>query len=245
MLTEYRRNFFLCWTTTNRDKQNHRSDGRTKETLFAIDSPPCWYTAMSEISTSPLDFRLGAVRAMPEFDESRALAGLQKLDSQVIAAVYDKYFPEVYRYIYYRLGDQTLAEDIASDVFVRLLEAAQGRRAPRSNLKAWLFSTASHVVMDHLRSKYRRPVEALSESMPDLRPTVQFEFDQREQNRFVRQAYALLTPEQQDVLAFRFGQGCSLEETAVYMKKNVNAVKALQFRALAALQRSIGEVEYE
>jgi DNA-directed RNA polymerase specialized sigma24 family protein len=47
------------------------------------------------------------------------------------------------------------------------------------------------------------------------------------------------------VIALRFGQGYSLEETANYLKKNVNAVKALQFRALAALQRQIGEVSYE
>ena len=99
--------------------------------------------------------------------------------------------------------------------------------------------------MDHLRRKYRRPLEAISESMPDLGPAVHLEFDQREQNRFVRQAYAQLTSDQQEVLALRFGQGYSLEETASQMRKNVNAVKALQFRALAALQRSIGEVEYE
>ncbi|MFN2152656.1 MAG: sigma factor-like helix-turn-helix DNA-binding protein, partial [Anaerolineales bacterium] len=43
----------------------------------------------------------------------------------------------------------------------------------------------------------------------------------------------------------RFGDGYSLEETAAVMQKKVNAVKALQFRALAALQRHIGEVSYE
>jgi RNA polymerase sigma-70 factor (ECF subfamily) len=61
----------------------------------------------------------------------------------------------------------------------------------------------------------------------------------------VQEAYARLTSEQQDVLALRFGQGYSLEETALHMKKKVNAVKALQFRALAALQRQIGEVAHE
>ena len=178
-------------------------------------------------------------------NDRRALDGLQQLDSQVIGAVYDQYFPEVYRYVFYRLSDQTLAEDIASDVFVRLLEAAQSGRAPQTNLKGWLISTASHAVMDHLRRKYRRPVEAISESMPDLGPAIHTELDQCEQNRCVQQAYAQLTSEQQDVLALRFGQGYSLEETASHMKKNVNAVKALQFRALAALQRQIGEVDYE
>jgi len=64
----------------------------------------------------------------------------------------------------------------------------------------------------------------------------------REQGDAVREAYAELTPDQQDVLALRFGSGYSLEETARMMDKKVNAVKALQFRALAALQRNIGEV---
>jgi RNA polymerase sigma-70 factor (ECF subfamily) len=54
-----------------------------------------------------------------------------------------------------------------------------------------------------------------------------------------------LTSEQQHVLALRFGQGYSVEETAAHLQKNINAVKALQFRALAALQRQIGEVNYE
>jgi RNA polymerase sigma-70 factor (ECF subfamily) len=56
---------------------------------------------------------------------------------------------------------------------------------------------------------------------------------------------AQLTPDQQNVLALRFGEGYSLEETASAMRKNVNAVKALQFRALAALQRNLGEVAVE
>jgi DNA-directed RNA polymerase specialized sigma24 family protein len=47
------------------------------------------------------------------------------------------------------------------------------------------------------------------------------------------------------VLALRFGLGFSLDETAAQMKKNANAIKALQFRALAALQRQMGEVSYE
>ncbi len=50
-----------------------------------------------------------------------------------------------------------------------------------------------------------------------------------------------LTEDQQQVLALRFGQGYSLEETAAVMKKQINAVKALQFRALNALQRKIGD----
>lgn len=182
---------------------------------------------------------------MSVYNEPQALAGLQKLDSQAIGAIYDQYFPEVYRYVRYRINDDSVAEDIASDVFVRLLEATQKKQGPQSSLKGWLIATASHAVNDHLRRQYRRPVEALSDSLPDRGASVHSEVDAREQNRQVRSAYAQLTSEQQHVLALRFGQGYSVEETAAHLNKNINAVKALQFRALASLQRQIGEVNYE
>lgn len=186
-----------------------------------------------------------SIKRMSVTDGQQELKTLRELDTQAIGAVYDQYFSEVYRYALYRIGDQTLAEDITSDVFTRLLEAVQGGRAPHSNLKGWLIGTASHVVTDHIRKKYRRPEEEIPESLPDLTPGPASEVDQREQNHAVQSAYAQLTPEQQHVLALRFGQGYSLEETATFMNKKTNAVKALQFRALAALQREIGVVDYE
>ena len=179
------------------------------------------------------------------YDERSALNGLRKLDSQSIGAVYDQYFTEIYRYVRYRINEDAVAEDVASDVFVRLLEASQRGQGPDTNLKGWLIATASNAVNDHLRRKYRRPTEALSDAMPDHASNIHNEVDLREQNRAVQTAYAQLTSEQQHVLALRFNQGYSLEETASHMKKKVNAVKALQFRALASLQRLIGEVNYE
>jgi RNA polymerase sigma-70 factor, ECF subfamily len=187
----------------------------------------------------------GAAYTMTNFDEQRALDGLRKLDSQSIGAIYDKYFPEVYRYVHYRINDDATAEDIASDVFVRLLDATQKKQGPQTNLRGWLVATASNAVNDHHRRHYRRPVEVLSDSMADGAPSIHSEIDSREQNRLVMGAIARLTYEQQHVLALRFGQGYSIEETAAFMKKNVNAVKALQFRALASLQRQIGEMSYE
>jgi RNA polymerase sigma-70 factor (ECF subfamily) len=195
--------------------------------------------------THPTNFQAKAAYTMLLTDTDRVLDGLQNLNEQVIGAIYDKYFSEIYRYVLYRIGDPTLAEDMSSDVFLRLLEAVRSGHPPQTNLKGWLIGTASHVVTDHLRQKYRRPEEEISESMPDRGPSITSEVDQREQNRIVNDAYAQLTPEQQHVLALRFGQGYSLEETAALMSKNVNAVKALQFRALAALQREVGEVDYE
>lgn len=177
---------------------------------------------------------------MPIPDQNE-LEGLQRLDQQTISAVYDRYFPEVYRFLCYRLNDEHLAEDIASDVFVRLLEAAKSGRGPQTNLKAWLLATASHILTDHLRKAYRRPESELPETLPDEAPNLPQDYERIERDKHLKKAMSTLTEEQQYVVTLRFGQGYSLEETAGLMKKNVNSVKQLQFRALAALNRALGE----
>ena len=178
---------------------------------------------------------------MSTSDDQSELDGLRSLDPQVISAVYERYFQTVYRYIFYRVGDPTLAEDLTSEVFLRLLQAARSNRAPAVNLKGWLLGTSAHAVNDHFRGSYRQPLANLYDGIEDTAQQPAEEVEQRERQRRLRGAMAHLTPEQQHVLALRFGEGYSLEETATVMKKNVNAIKQLQLRALAALNRKIGE----
>ncbi len=178
---------------------------------------------------------------MPTLPEQTELESLRRLDPQEISAVFDRYYPEVFRFVRYRLDDEHTAEDIASEVFVRLLEAVKTGRGPQSNLKAWLLGTASHITTDHLRKKYRRPTDQLPETVADANPGPAMEYEHQEHEHHLKSALSTLTEEQQNVLALRFSQAHSLEETASLMRKNVNAIKQLQFRALAALNRALGE----
>jgi len=169
------------------------------------------------------------------------LSSLRRLDPHTLASIHDRYFPEVYRYAAYRLGDTLVAEDVASEAFVRLLESLQTGRGPRTNVRSWLIGTANHLVYDHFRAAYRKPEQALPELTAGEDGDPQLFLEDGERRRGLRQALESLTPEQQHVLALRFGGGYSLEETAGLMGKNANAIKALQFRALAAMRRALRE----
>jgi RNA polymerase sigma-70 factor, ECF subfamily len=184
---------------------------------------------------------LPIIATMSRFEEKQELDGLRRLDPQVISSIFDRFFPIVFKYVRYRLNDIAQSEDIASDVFVRLLEAVKNGKGPDSNIKAWLLGTASHAVNDHHRKNYRRPTEEIPESLQDYQDIPSETSEQRERQRRIRIALSKLTIEQQHVIDLRFGQELSLEETAIVMKKNVNAVKQLQLRALAALNRQIDE----
>jgi RNA polymerase sigma-70 factor (ECF subfamily) len=171
----------------------------------------------------------------------------RKLDANALTQIHDQYYPEIYRYVRYRLDNEQVCEDITSEVFLRLLDALHQNRGPNQSLRGWLFGTASNLVNDYLRHHYARPVEELKEHADDghsVDPNSPEKFlDDSFQRQEVRQAFQKLTGEQQHVLALRFADERSLDETARIIGKSISAVKALQFRALASLRRYLDERE--
>jgi RNA polymerase sigma-70 factor, ECF subfamily len=176
----------------------------------------------------------------PPFDEQNALKGLRDLDPQAITAIHTHYYPNIFRYARYRFGDARLAEDVTSEVFARLLEAVNSGQGPRTSLRGWLMATVANLVNDHYRKQYRRRTEEISEDIEANSPGLLSILEGKEQHRAVQAALKNLTSDQQNILALRFGSGYSLEHTAEAIGKKVNAVKQLQFRALAALRRQLG-----
>jgi RNA polymerase sigma-70 factor, ECF subfamily len=166
------------------------------------------------------------------------LTRVRRLDMATLAHIHDRYYPDVYRFIRYRLNDEHISEDIASEVFMRLLDALHQQGGPTKDLRSWLIGTASHLVNDHLRVQYSRKTEPIEneDSFVDTN-NPEASLDTLMQNQQLRHAITRLTPEQQDVLALRFVEEYSLEQTATHLKKTVNAVKALQFRAIESLKR--------
>lgn len=171
------------------------------------------------------------------------LARAKKQDMQSLTALHDQLYPLVYRYVSYRLEDEQAREDIVSETFVRLLDVLHRPGQNVQDVRAWLIGTAAHLVSDHYRRQYRRPESGLEqhEDLPDGQHTPEHAAEQNQARSEVHRALKKLTGDQQHVLALRFSQEFSLEETARLMKKSVNAVKVLQFRALAALRRAMDE----
>ncbi len=173
-------------------------------------------------------------------DPDKLTALARELDVQALAEIHDLYYPAIYRYVHYRLDDEQLVEDITAEVFLRLIDSLQRKGREVRDVRAWLFGTANHLINDALRRKYRKPVENLDDhEYLSGGETPEVATEQNERARAVRRAMRLLTPEQQQVLIFRFTMEFSLEETAGLMRKSVGAIKTLQFRALGSLRRHL------
>jgi RNA polymerase sigma-70 factor (ECF subfamily) len=150
----------------------------------------------------------------------------------------------MYAYIYRRVGDAALAEDMTGELFVRVLRAVRSRRPWRTSFRAWLYRIAHNLVVDH----YRRQPPLAQVSLEEALSVVGEEnpADDVETNRLrteLLSAVKQLTPIQQEVLALRFGEGLTAKETGQTMRKTTGAIEALQHRALAALKRILAREE--
>jgi RNA polymerase sigma-70 factor, ECF subfamily len=172
-------------------------------------------------------------------NEHELLAQARRFDQAALGRIHDKYYGPLFRYALYRTGDPETAQDIASDVLMRLLEGLRAGTGPTATLAGWLFGVAARVVSDHFRLAYRAPKVELSDGLADPHATPTSLTIAALQREELRQAVATLTEEQQHVIALRFGQDIPIQQVALMMGKTEGAVKQLQARAVAALARKM------
>ncbi len=159
-------------------------------------------------------------------------------DPESLAYVYDQFYSPVYRYVSFRINDKQTVEDLTSDVFTRLLASLDKGRVP-DKLKGWLFAVANNAVIDHYRKSGRIQWSGITEDMASSAESPAAETDKSLLNDMLREGLHKLNPNQQHVLALRFGYGMPLAEVAEQMDKSVGAVKMLQARAIAALAKEV------
>jgi RNA polymerase sigma-70 factor (ECF subfamily) len=151
-----------------------------------------------------------------------------------LTEIYDLYSPRLYRYAVRLLGDACVAEDCVAETFSRFLHVLRGGRGPHDYLQAYLFRTAHNFIVDHYR--HQKPEDPLDDEMPDGENTEE-NAGMNIRQRHVRAALLELTEDQQQVIALKFLEGWENEEIAHTLNKPVGAVKSLQHRALAHLQK--------
>lgn len=158
----------------------------------------------------------------------------KNLDREALSELCVYFYPRIYRYVFYRVGTRQDAEDITSEVFVRMVKSLSTQKG---SFQAWLFRIASNLIIDHYRRTARRKKALLArEHQALLEPERNESHDLLLQHR-LREALSELTDEQQQVITLKFMQDYDNSEIADMLSKSVGAVKGLQFRALANLRK--------
>jgi RNA polymerase sigma-70 factor (ECF subfamily) len=144
-------------------------------------------------------------------------------------ALYDEVFPPLFRYCQRLTGDPDVAEDVAQEAFVRLLDRkVTGERAA---LRVWLFTVATHVIRDRWRvSTNRRRLLEINPVTPGGAPDPEVETERRQEIADVRRALDGLADRDRELLLMR-EEGFSYREIAEAVGVSATSVGTLIARA--------------
>jgi len=183
--------------------------------------------------------------------EQTLLRRARAFELTALAEIYDAYSGVIFRYAMRLVNDAPTAEDCVTETFSRLLGALKADIGPRDYLRAYLFRVAHNWIMDQWRAEASAPYVnvSLDEIEDDLsasfashtahEPEPMLLAFERIDAQQVRSALRSLTPDQRQVIALKFYEDLTNEETAHAIGKPVSAVKSLQHRALSSLKRML------
>lgn len=167
----------------------------------------------------------------------------QSGEAEAFGLIYDRYVDTVFRFIFFRIGNRQMAEDLTAEAFLRALRHIGSFTWQGRDPGAWLTTIARNIVADYYKSgRYR--LEYATGDIFDADPEDQSPEGCPERsvidhltNLDLLTAVKQLNPEQRECVVLRFLQGYSVAETAQAMEKNEGAIKALQYRAVRTLAR--------
>jgi RNA polymerase sigma-70 factor (ECF subfamily) len=164
----------------------------------------------------------------------RAKAG----DHSAFTQIYERYAPAIYRYIYFRIGEAELAEDLQAEVFLRMLEGIHRYEDRGWPISAWLYRIAHDRTIDTIRRRRNRqqlPLEAWGGMCDGPEGAVSAQMDYEE----IKRTLDDLTEDQRQVIQMRFLADMSIQEVATKLGRTEGSVKALQHRGLQSLARRL------
>jgi RNA polymerase sigma-70 factor (ECF subfamily) len=164
------------------------------------------------------------------------------MDKGALVRIFDLYSSSLYNYALRLSGDPMLADQIVGDVFAKLLDQLAAGHGPTANLRAYLYESTYHRLVDEGRhSRRAAPLEVTDWLPRDPDPTFLRLEDQVLFERVIHTVRNKLTADQRHVIILRFLEGFSLRETAAIIGKKVEHVKVIQSRAIATLRKLLGD----
>jgi RNA polymerase sigma-70 factor (ECF subfamily) len=161
----------------------------------------------------------------------------------VVGEIYDHYRRSIFRYLYYRVGDQQTAEDLTSEVFLRMIEKISYYQDQRTSFQAWLFQIARNLSIDYYRKRKTQTNIALEEDFPGTVEEPLELVDRELTIEKLSRALRKLSDNQRDVIVLRFVVGMPIGEVAETLHKTEDSIKGLQRRALLTLREILTEWE--
>ena len=173
-----------------------------------------------------------------ETDNKAEIANLvnnaAKGSSEAFGQLYRLFIKQIYRYVYYQVGDKMTAEDITADVFFKALDHIDSCQGKEATFQAWLYRIAHNSVIDYFRSRKRQL--SMESEIFHLKQDNAKGIERRELFDIVSK----LPANQRQIIILKFIAGLNNREIGKVLGKNEGAVRIMQMRALLSLRKKLG-----
>jgi RNA polymerase sigma-70 factor (ECF subfamily) len=171
--------------------------------------------------------------------DERELVERAKVDREAFGELYDRYNLQIYKFVYSRVGEQTAAEDVTSEVFFKALKNIPRYQDTGRPFTAWLYQIAVNAVFDRFRGA--KPTDDIDEQrdLTAAGPQLEDVVAQRDELRQIWALVETLPRAQQIALVLKFQEDLKIEDIAVAMNKTPGAVKLLIHRGVTRLRQAV------
>jgi RNA polymerase sigma-70 factor (ECF subfamily) len=169
-------------------------------------------------------------------DPAAGLVAAAREQPRAFLALYDRYFERVLGYARVRIRDVATCEDVTSQVFITAL-AQIGRFREEGSFAGWLFQIARNAVVDVQRRPAPGPLSDQAALVADADPGPEERLLALERVERLRTVVGELQPEQQHLLALRYGAGLAYDEIGEIVGAAPGTVRVRMYRILEELRR--------
>lgn len=153
--------------------------------------------------------------------------------------IYLEHAQPLLRFLTYRTGDRSLAEDLVADTFERVLKSRSRFDRRKSSERTWIYSIALNLVRDHHR---RTSVAARTAELSrggETRTAAGDPFQQIEDLDLIQRALAQLSPEEREAISLRYGADLTIPEIAKVTKERLSTIEGRIYRSLRKLHQAL------
>ncbi len=152
--------------------------------------------------------------------------------------LYEREAQGLFGFLAYRTGDRVLAEDLLADTFEKALRGRRGFDRRKASEKTWLYTIARNTLRDHVRRQGAES-RALERSAPAGEEDPADPFSDLGHRDEVARALAVLSAEEREAVALRFGADLTVPEMAKVLGAELTTVEGRVYRALRKLRKEI------
>lgn len=160
-------------------------------------------------------------------------------DVAAFRPLYNKYYEQIFRFVYRRTSDEALSADLCSQVFLKAMQKIHTYTFKGVPFSAWLYRIASNEVTQHYRNSQKNRVVSIREaSLEEMTEEID-DFDYEKQRNTLLTALNKLPQDDMQIIELRFFEQRSFKEVGQILGITENNAKTRTYRVLAKIKRNV------